>query len=93
MQRERGPIKARFLLIFERQEKGKTNDDSCLVWKGRRQKQCNTLLVNGQTNDWDIDKYFMGQQQTKGAKEASGTLWLVGTLWLPGLILVARVSL
>jgi hypothetical protein len=24
------------------------------------------------------------QQQTKGAKEDSGTLWLVGTLWLAG---------
>ena len=36
--RERGYIKARLLLVLERHEKGETNDDSGLDWKGRRQK-------------------------------------------------------
>ena len=33
------------------------------------------------------------QQQYKGAKEESGTLWLVGMLWLAGMFGVAGVSL
>ena len=33
-----------------------------------------------------------GQQQSKGAKEDFGTLWLVGTFWLAGMFWVAGVS-
>ena len=44
-------------------------------------------------SDKGINVYQAEQQQSKGAKEDSGTLWLVGTLWLAGIFWVAGASL
>ena len=44
------------------------------------------ILPSGGISLWE-------QQQSKGALEDSGKLWLVGTLWLAGMFWVAGVSL